>query len=105
MSGRNYLVKVTIAFRNLEGTDAIRSYASEKISNALQKFIHQDTEAHLTLKVEKVSQIAELSFHCDGADFRASGKSDSLYSAIDSLVDSISQQLRKHKEKLVQHHK
>ncbi len=42
--------------------------------------------------------------HLSGADFIAKEESDSLYSSIDKLTDSLSQQLRKHKEKVTKHH-
>ena len=102
---KNAAVRVTVAFRNIESTDALREYVTDKLTNLLKKFIHQDTEAHVTLKVEKLQQIAEVSFHCDGADFHGKEQSESLYAAIDALVDSLSQQLRKHKERMVSHHK
>lgn len=103
MSTKHYSVKVNITFRNIEATDPIREYVQEKIGNTIHKFIHQDTEAHVVLKVEKVRQIAEATFHCDGADFNASAESDSLYAAIDQLAATTAQQLRKHKDKLVSH--
>ena len=52
------------------------------------------------LSVEKTRHIAEASFRADGADFKASKESDDLYTSIDGLVDNISSQLRKHKEKI-----
>ena len=98
------LVNVTITFRNIQGTDAIKNYAHEKISNCLQKFVHKDTEAHLVLIVEKNRQRAEISFRADGADINAEQESADLYSAIDGLVDTVTTQLRKHKEKMTKHH-
>ncbi len=99
------MVNVNITFRNTEGTDAIKTYVTEKISHCLKKFIHQDTEAHVILKVEKNRQIAEVTLRTDGHDFNATEESDDLYASVDTLVDSITHQLRKHKEKLTSHHK
>ncbi len=104
MSTAKKLVQVNLTFRNTEATDALRAYATEKITHCLQKFIHQDTEAHLVLRVEKNRQIAEATLHADGATINAKEETDNLYSAIDALVDNLTRQLRKNKEKLTQHH-
>ena len=104
MSENSRAIKVNVTFRNTEATDALRTYATEKLTHCLQKFIHRDTEAHVILKVEKNSQSAEISLHADGADFHGKETSEDLYASIDALVNSLTQQLRKHKEKLTQHH-
>ena len=98
------LVQVNITFRNLDATDALRTYGTEKVTHCLQKFIHEDTEAHLVMRVEKTRQIADITLHVDGSTINASEESDSLYAAIDALVDNLTQQLRKKKEKLTKHH-
>jgi putative sigma-54 modulation protein len=98
------MVNVHITFKNTEATEPLKKYASEKIKNSMQKFVHHDTEAHIILKIEKNRQIAEATFRTDGADFIGREESDSLYTAIDALADSLSHQLRKHKDKLTQHH-
>ena len=97
-------VQVNITFRNTDGTDALRTYAIDKIGHCIKKFVHHDTEVHVVLKVEKNRQIAEASLRTDGADFNGKEESDNLYSSIDALVGSLAHQLRKHKEKLTKHH-
>ncbi len=97
-------VRINITFRNTESTDAIKTYASDKLITCLKKYVHHDTEAHLVLKVEKNRQIAEITFHTDGADFVAKEETLDLYSSIDTLVNSVTHQLRKHKDKITKHH-
>ena len=104
MTNHGRTVNVTIAFKNTEATEPIKKYATEKIVNSLQKFVHHDTDAHVILRIEKNRQIAEATFHVDGADFVGREESSDLYSAIDALADSLTHQLRRHKDKLTQHH-
>ena len=104
MSDSARVINVSIAFLNIESTDAIKQYATDKVKHCVQKFAHQDTEAHMVLKVEKTRQIAEISMHLSGADFIVKEESYSLYASIDKLTDSLSQQLRKHKDKVTSHH-
>jgi putative sigma-54 modulation protein len=98
------VINVSIAFLNIDSTDAIKQYATDKVKHCVQKFAHADTEAHVVLKVEKTRQIAEISMHLSGHDFIVKEESDSLYASIDKLTDALSQQLRKHKEKVTKHH-
>lgn len=103
MSDSTKIIRTNITFRNLDATDALKTYASDKLENCLRKFVHQNTEAHIVLKVEKKTQIAEVSFRADGTDFAAKEERDDLYAAIDALVDTVMHQLRKHKERLTDH--
>lgn len=104
MTNQSNSVSLNFTFRNLEGTEAIKKYASEKFLHVLSKFVHKDTEAHVVFKVEKSRQIAEISFNNQGTYFKGSEESADLYKAIDALADSIEQQLRKHKDKLISRH-
>jgi putative sigma-54 modulation protein len=98
-------ISLRITFRNITATDAIKKYATDKITHCIQKLVHQDVDAHLVLVVEKMRHTAELTFHADGADFAATESSEDLYATIDLLVNTITTQLRKHKEKITSHHK
>ena len=104
MTDKSDLVRCNITFRNTDATEPLKAYATDKLCHCLQKFVRKNTEAHVVLKVEKNRQIAEISFHTEGHDFHVSEQSDSLYSSIDAVVSSLSQQLRKHKEKTTSHH-
>jgi putative sigma-54 modulation protein len=97
-------VKVSLNYRNTEPTESLSGYAEEKVRNCVQKFAHHDTEVRVVLSVEKNRQVAEAQFHCDGADFSGKQESDDLYASIDGLVDLITNQLRKHKDRLTKHH-
>lgn len=104
MTNSNKSINAHITFKNTEASPALKQYALDKIGGCVQKFIHQDSEIKIILKVEKNRQIAEVFFHSDGSDFSATEESESLYAAIDILVDTIGTRLRKHKEKMLKHH-
>ena len=94
------VITTNISFRNTDATDALKQYASDKIKGVLKKLVHQDTDVTIVLSVEKTRHIAEASFRADGADFKASKESGDVYTSIGGIVDNISSQLRKHKEKI-----
>jgi putative sigma-54 modulation protein len=104
MTAHSRVINVNVTFKNTEPTDALKNYAADKIKHCLQKFAHSDLEAHVVLRVEKKFQVAEVAVNCDGSTISGKEESDNLYAAIDALVGSLGQQLRKHKEKLTQHH-
>ncbi|NMC63713.1 MAG: ribosome-associated translation inhibitor RaiA [SAR324 cluster bacterium] len=104
MSAQKKLVEVNITFRNTEATDALTKYATEKIRSCIQKFTHHDVVVDVVLKIEKTRHIAEASFRTDNADFHCKEDSNDLYKSIDQLVDTISEQMRRHKEKIKVRH-
>lgn len=98
------IINVLITFKNMDATEALKNYGSDKISSCLKKYVQQDTEAHVVLKVEKNRQIAEVNLNTYGSNFKNSETSDNMYKSIDSLVDSLGVQLRRHKEKVQSKH-
>lgn len=100
----NPSLRVTITFKNTDSTEALKNYATEKLLHCVQKFVHKDAEIHVVLSVEKLRQIAEASFHAFGVDFFAREECIDLYASIDKLCDSLTQQVRKQKEKVKNHH-
>lgn len=100
MATQKKLVEVRITFRNTEATEALTKYATGKVRACIQKFTHHDVDVDVVLKVEKNRHIAEAAFRTDNANFQCKEDSDDLYKSIDALVDTISEQMRRHKEKL-----
>ncbi len=103
MTNETNIISINLTFKNTNATDALRSYAEEKIEACLRKFIKKNTEVNLVLSVEKHRQIADIDFSADGGSFKNSAESDDMYKSIDALVDSLTNQLRKHKEKQTKH--
>lgn len=104
MNNKHKVVKVVISYRNIDSTDALAQHTEDKVRNCVQKFVHHDTEVTVVLSVEKNRHRAEATFNCDGHQFRGEQESDDMYASVDGLVNSLSQQLRRHKEKMTSHH-
>ncbi len=95
-------MQLQISGHNLEITPAIREFAEKKFHH-LKSSIHKITHAHLTLSVEKTRQIAEVQLNLPGKDIHISAEDSDLYAAIDELINKISRQLEKYKEKKLNH--
>ena len=89
---------VTVTFRHVEPTDAIRLYAERKLAH-LGKLLKRSCEAHLILTVDKFRQHGEVTVKSGRLSVVAEEETKDLYSVIDLLVDKVGRQLKKHLEK------
>lgn len=95
-------MQINITGQHVELTDSMQEYVNNKFQK-LERFFEHITNTHVILKVEKLQQIAEATLHVSGGEIHASAEDEQMYAAIDALVDKLSRQLTKHKEKLSSH--
>jgi putative sigma-54 modulation protein len=57
------------------------------------------------LSVEKLRHKAEATMHITGGNIFADAEQENMYAAIDALVDKLDRQVKKHKEKMTDHHR
>ena len=89
----------TITGKNIEVTEALKNRVIDKLSK-LDKFLVDDLEAQVTMSVEKLRHIIEVTIPIKGSILRAEVEDIDMYAAIDSVVDVLERQLLKHKNKL-----
>ena len=92
-------MKIIITGKNIEITDALRDRITKKIGK-LDKFFDRDTEAHVTLSVQKMRQIVEVTIPFNGIVLRAEEYNDDMYTSIDKTIDVLERQIRKNKTRL-----
>ncbi|MGA1861582.1 ribosome-associated translation inhibitor RaiA [Deferribacter thermophilus] len=92
-------MNIQITARNLELTDAIRSYVEKKVSK-IKRYFDQIIDVHVLLEIQKNVHIAEILVDAKGVFLKGLEKSEDLYASIDLAVDKIEKQLVKYKEKL-----
>jgi putative sigma-54 modulation protein len=90
-------MNIAITFRHMDGTDAVKSYAHEKVAK-LQKFLRQAMTAQVTLSVEGIEHIAEVNASSGGSHFHAKERSSDMYASIDMVHDKLERQIRVAKE-------
>lgn len=93
-------MKFIIIGKNIEVTDGLRSAVEEKIGK-LEKYFNPDTEAHVTLSVEKDTQKIEVTIPVKGRIIRSEQASSDMYVSIDLVEEIIERQLKKYKSKIV----
>jgi putative sigma-54 modulation protein len=95
-------MQVNITFRHLDSTEALKSYAREKIEH-IQRYVDRPTEAHVVLYVDNLEHHADINLQAGQFHLRGQAKSEDMYASIDAAADKIERQLKKHKEKLKNH--
>jgi putative sigma-54 modulation protein len=92
-------VTVSVTFRHIQPTAALKEYAEEKI-HKIGKYFSHPLDAHVILAVDaKQRQLAEVELHTHGAMIHGKEQHPDLYAAIDLVLDKIERQVRKQKEK------
>jgi putative sigma-54 modulation protein len=90
--------QVTVTFRHVEPTDALRLYAERKLAH-VGKLIKRPCQAHLILTVDKYRQHGEVTVKSGRLSVSAQEETKDLYSVIDLLADKVGRQLKNHLEK------
>lgn len=93
-------MKLVIVGRNIEVTPGLRAAVEDKIGK-LEKYFNPDTEAHVTLSVEKERQKIEVTIPVKGSIIRSEQVSNDMYVSIDLVEEIIERQLKKYKSKIV----
>lgn len=93
--------------RNIAVTEALRSYAEEKLEK-LGKHLNSATTMELELFCEKNpsiadNQVAEATIFTKGPVIRAKSTSSDMYASIDLVADKLSRQVKKFRSKLTSH--
>lgn len=97
-------MQLTITGHQLEVTEPIKQYIENKFER-IKRHFDQILNVHVIISVEKLRHKSEATMHIGGKDFFAESTEDHLYKSIDFLVDKLDKQIRRHKDKISDHHR
>ncbi len=97
------VMQINVKGHRVEVTNALHEYAVAKFERVTRVF-DQLHDVSVVLGVEKLLHKAEVTMQLSGKTLHADATAPDMYAAIDVLVDKVETQLRKHKEKLTDHH-
>ncbi len=86
-------MNITTTFRQMDCTDAVRSYAETKIGK-LDKFLRQASRADVTLTVDGNEHVAEVHLKCGPLHLHGSERSADMYASLDLVADKLERQIR-----------
>jgi putative sigma-54 modulation protein len=96
-------MQLQLTGHHVEVSDSLRTYVEAKFARIVRHFDHV-IDVHCILTVEKLTHKAEATLHVSGGNIHAVSSEDNMYASIDSLTDKLDRLVKKHKEKLTDHH-
>ena len=97
-------MQINLTGHHVDITEPLRDYVGEKFERLERHFDHV-TDVHVILSVEKLRHTAEATVHISGGKLFADSTEEDMYAAIDGLTDKLDRQIKKHKEKMKDHHR
>src|SRR5579859_5931961 len=98
-------MQLSVTFRHMDATDALKEYAREKVER-IRKYFPDPIKAHVVLACDRgYNHIADvmLTLH-NGIVIKGNETTEDMYSSIDLVMAKIERQVRRYKEK-IRHHK
>jgi putative sigma-54 modulation protein len=86
-------MNIAITFRQMESTDSVKGYATDKVSR-LQKFLREPMKGQVKLSCQSKQHSAEVDLHAGGSHYHAHETSEDMYATIDKVIDKLERQIR-----------
>ncbi|MCR5523918.1 MAG: ribosome-associated translation inhibitor RaiA [Clostridia bacterium] len=92
-------MKITITGRKCSPRESFKEHADKKLAK-IERFFGPETEAKVTVTVEKSSQSVEITVNNKDMVFRAQERAENMNEALDKCVDTLIRQIRKNKTRI-----
>jgi len=97
-------MQVSVAFRHMDTSNALQSYATRKLDSILSKYITgQDVQSQIVFSVERFWHIANFTINVNGLTIKAVERTENMYASVDLALDRLERQLRRYKERIRAH--
>lgn len=96
-------MQLNVTGHHVDVTTSLKGYVERKLDRIVRHSDHV-IDVHCILTVEKLRHKAEAKVMLTGATVYADATEGDMYAAIDALVDKLDRRVKKHKEKLADHH-
>ncbi len=96
-------MEVIITYRHIESSPGLQTHVETKLEK-LKKFFIRPIKIHVIFNVENSRHVAEITLSEDHNAFTSKDDGHDMYHCLDRAIDKMEVQLRKHKEKVKNHH-
>jgi len=96
-------MQLNVTGHHVDITTSLKAYVEKKLDRIVRHSDHV-IDVHCVLTVEKLRHKAEATVLLNGATVHADATEVHMYAAIDALADKLDRRVKKHKEKLSDHH-
>lgn len=97
-------MKVVITSKNVKTDDRLKENIEKKMQK-LGKYFSEDIGVNIMLSAEKSRKKVEATIKARGMIFRAEDVTDDFFEGVDNVVDKLSTQMSRFKEKIQRKHK
>src|SRR5215475_5454605 len=94
-------MQLSVTFRHMDATDALKAYAQEKVER-IRKYFPDPIKAHVVLGCDRgYNHVADvmITLH-NGIVIKGEETTEDMYSSIDLVMAKIERQCRRYKEKI-----
>ena len=92
-------MQISMTFRHMEPTDAMKDLIEEKVSK-VKKFIQGPMEASVVLSVERYLHACDVTISASGRTYKGREETNDMYTSIDKVMDKIERQIDKSKGRM-----
>lgn len=92
-------MQISLTFRNTEPEDWLKEHVQKRLLK-LKKYIDKPAETNVILSVEKFRNVAEVNLSGKGINLNGKEEAKEMVAAVDTVIDKIERQLKKHKDKI-----
>jgi putative sigma-54 modulation protein len=96
-------MQLNVTGHHVDVTTSMKGYVEKKLDRIVRHSDHI-IDVHCILTVERQRHKAEAKVLLNGAMVYADAVDMNMYAAIDALADKLDRRVKKHKEKLADHH-
>lgn len=96
-------MQLNVTGHHVDITTSLKVYVEKKLDRLVRHSDHV-IDVHCVLTVEKLRHKAEATVLLTGATVHADATEENMYAAIDALADKLDRRVKKHKEKMADHH-
>ncbi len=97
-------MNINITGQNIDISAEMKNHINKEIQK-MQQYFDNFTSANVTINEEKLNYKANMTVQVPGNTLRASSNATDIRTSIDQLFNKIYQQVKKHKEKLLDKHR
>jgi len=94
-------MQITLTGKHLEVTEALKSYAEQKLAK-LERYFRRVDSADVVASQQRSFFVVEVTLLANGYLLRAEERDADMYRAVDRVLEKLEHQLKKHKTKLIQ---
>jgi putative sigma-54 modulation protein len=94
---------IHIVGRHIDLTEAMKSYAVDKMTAKLKRYGARVVEATITMDIQWIEHSVDFLIDVNNIKIKVSGKSDNMYASVDQAIDRLEAKLTRYLRRIHEH--